>query len=151
MTEKCVIDTSLLIKVILEGDMDVLIKLADFVSHIPVNVLEETSFKIVISSVLDSLNLEWSNFYRIKTEFEKGRGKELIADRLHLLNTIKNKMIVLELNDDIFDISKEIVKKYYLLPNDALIAATCNYYGIKKIATFDSDFERVEFLEVVTV
>ena len=72
---------------ILEGDMDVLIKLADFVSHIPVNVLEETSFKIVISSVLDSLNLEGSNFYQIKTEFEKGRGKELIADRLHLLNT----------------------------------------------------------------
>ena len=44
MTEKCVIDTSSLLKVILEGDMDVLIKLADFVSHIPVNVLEETSF-----------------------------------------------------------------------------------------------------------
>ncbi len=60
-------------------------------------------------------------------------------------------MLVLELNDDIFDISKEIVKNYYLLPNDALIAATCNYYVIKKIATFDSDFERVNFLDVVTV
>ncbi len=36
-----------------------------------------------------------------------------------------------------------------LLPNDALIAATCKYYGIKKIATFDEDFKRVDFLEVV--
>jgi len=29
-------------------------------------------------------------------------------------------------DDAVFDISKEIVKKYKLLPNDALIAATCN-------------------------
>ena len=60
-------------------------------------------------------------------------------------------MLVLELNDDIFDITKEIVKKYYLSPNDALIAATCKHYGIKKIATFDSDFDSVDFLDVITV
>jgi len=36
-------------------------------------------------------------------------------------------------------------------PNDALIAATCKHYGIKNIATFDSDFERVDFLDVVTL
>ena len=40
---------------------------------------------------------------------------------------------------------------YRLLPNDALIAATCKHYGIRKIATFDEDFKRVEFLEVVEV
>ncbi|MHC1610958.1 MAG: PIN domain-containing protein [Candidatus Methanospirareceae archaeon] len=33
--------------------------------------------------------------------------------------------------------------------DDALIAATCKHYGIKKIATFDPDFKRVDFLEVV--
>ncbi|OFV67733.1 MAG: protein containing PilT protein [Candidatus Syntrophoarchaeum caldarius] len=37
------------------------------------------------------------------------------------------------------------------LPNDALITATCKHYGIGKIATFDSDFKRVGFLEVVEV
>ena len=47
------------------------------------------------------------------------------------------------------DLVKEIMIKYRLLPQDALIAATCNYYGIKKIATFDDDFKRVDFLEVV--
>ncbi|RLI81692.1 ribonuclease VapC, partial [Archaeoglobales archaeon] len=36
-----------------------------------------------------------------------------------------------------------------LLPNDSLIAATCKHYGIKKIATFDDDFKRVDFLEIV--
>ncbi len=37
----------------------------------------------------------------------------------------------------------------YNLLHDALIAATCKHYGIRKIATFDEDFKRVEFLEVV--
>ena len=32
-----------------------------------------------------------------------------------------------------------------------LIAATCKYYDIRKIATFDSDFDKVDFLEVITV
>ncbi len=43
----------------------------------------------------------------------------------------------------------ELIGKFGLLPNDALIAATCKHYGIKKIATFDEDFRRVDFLEVV--
>ena len=44
-----------------------------------------------------------------------------------------------------------ISERYSLLPNDALITATCKYYNIKKIATFDNDFERVDFLEVVKI
>ena len=38
---------------------------------------------------------------------------------------------------------------YHLLPNDALIAATCKHHGIRKIATFDPDFKRVDFLEML--
>ncbi|WP_372864793.1 PIN domain-containing protein [Pyrococcus kukulkanii] len=44
---------------------------------------------------------------------------------------------------------REVMKKYKLLPNDALIAITCRHYGIKTIATFDEDFKRVKFLKVV--
>ena len=44
---------------------------------------------------------------------------------------------------------KEVIEKYKLLPNDALIALTCKHYGITKIATFDDDFKRVDFLEVL--
>ena len=43
------------------------------------------------------------------------------------------------------------IKRYGLLPNDALIAATCYHYGISRIATFDSDFKRVDYLEIVEV
>jgi predicted nucleic acid-binding protein len=43
----------------------------------------------------------------------------------------------------------DIAEKYGLLPNGALIAATCKHHGIRKIATFDPDFKRVDFLEVI--
>ncbi len=36
-----------------------------------------------------------------------------------------------------------------LLPNDALIVATCQRHGITAIATFDEDFRRVPWLRVV--
>jgi hypothetical protein len=42
-----------------------------------------------------------------------------------------------------------VFRRHKLLPNDALIAATCKHHGIKKIATFDEDFRRVDFLEVI--
>ena len=42
----------------------------------------------------------------------------------------------------------EYVVKYKLLPNDALIAATCKAYDIKDIATFDEDFTRVPWLRI---
>ena len=45
----------------------------------------------------------------------------------------------------------EIVKSCGLLPNDALIVVTCKHYRIRKIATFDEDFKRVDFLEVLDV
>jgi len=32
--------------------------------------------------------------------------------------------------------------KYGLLPNDAMILATCKFYGIKYLVSFDSDFEK---------
>jgi predicted nucleic acid-binding protein len=44
---------------------------------------------------------------------------------------------------------KRIIEDYRLFPTDALIAATCKHHGIRKIATFDPDFDRVDFLEVV--
>ncbi len=45
----------------------------------------------------------------------------------------------------------EVMEKYHLLLNDALIASTCKYYGIKKIASFNEDFDRVKFLERIKI
>ncbi|MEA1924416.1 MAG: type II toxin-antitoxin system VapC family toxin [Candidatus Altiarchaeota archaeon] len=46
-------------------------------------------------------------------------------------------------------LTEGVMEEYGLLPNDALIAATCRFYGIKKIASFDEDFRRVDFLKVL--
>ena len=63
---------------------------------------------------------------------------------------IKNGLLkILDLNAQIFEIAFLFSKKHGLLPNDALIAATCKHYGIRKIATFDPDFDRIDFLEVI--
>ncbi len=43
----------------------------------------------------------------------------------------------------------EIGIQYGLLPNDALIAATCRHYDINKIATLDKDFRRIPWLKVI--
>ncbi len=48
-------------------------------------------------------------------------------------------------------VSCDLLRRSTSYYQNALIAATCKYYGIRKIATFDEDFERVYFLEVVEI
>lgn len=49
----------------------------------------------------------------------------------------------------IVEVNAEIGEKYALLTNDAIIVATCKYYEIQKIATFDEDFKKVDFIEII--
>jgi predicted nucleic acid-binding protein len=42
------------------------------------------------------------------------------------------------------DLIVEVAREYSLLPNDALIVATCWEHAIPRIATFDRDFSRVK-------
>jgi len=42
---------------------------------------------------------------------------------------------------EISQLTIDFVKQFNLLPNDALILATCKFHDLKYIATFDSDFE----------
>jgi predicted nucleic acid-binding protein len=54
---------------------------------------------------------------------------------------------VLEENKEILNLSIRFIEKYSLLTNDALILATCKHYGIDKIASLDSDFEKATVSE----
>ena len=44
-------------------------------------------------------------------------------------------------NKDLFPLYLRLMQQYNLLPNDALILATCLNNGIKTIASFDTDFK----------
>lgn len=78
----------------------------------------------------------------------KKNPEEITRINLNKIEELLDLAETLPMNKEIEDLSFEIIGKYGLLPNDALIAATCKHYGIKDIATFDKDFERVEFLNV---
>ncbi|AAB89055.1 PIN domain-containing protein [Archaeoglobus fulgidus] len=69
-------------------------------------------------------------------------------DFVKALHNFYDEIYVVQDSRDL-ELIKSVAEKYKSLPNDALIAATCKHYGIKKIATFDEDFRRVDFLEVV--
>ncbi len=57
-------------------------------------------------------------------------------------------ILVLPINDNLNDWSNAMIR-YNLMPNDAMIASTCLKHEISKIATFDSDFLRVDWLSVI--
>ncbi|NQE52481.1 tRNA(fMet)-specific endonuclease VapC [ANME-1 cluster archaeon GoMg3.2] len=115
------------------------------------NVIEESFYK--------SLFLKTEQIYKkggkylLKEKYIKERANfepifkyfNEFVKRIIETGTLK----ILPLNAEISLRSIEISWKYGLLPNDALITATCKHHGITKIATFDSDFKRVDFLEVV--
>ncbi|MCE4606761.1 MAG: PIN domain-containing protein [Desulfurococcales archaeon] len=43
----------------------------------------------------------------------------------------------------------ETIKHYKLAPNDAQITITCKHKNVKTLASFDKDFKRVPWLEVI--
>ena len=47
----------------------------------------------------------------------------------------------LEVNEFVYRISRDLIDRYGLLPNDAFILATCKFYGIKYLISFDNDFK----------
>ncbi len=62
-----------------------------------------------------------------------------------------NSLAMFEVGAETVSIAEELMLNYNLLPNDALILATCKYYGIKYLASLDTDFERVCEAEKVTL
>jgi len=54
-----------------------------------------------------------------------------------------NSLAMFDVNAETVSIAEELMLNYNLLPNDALILATCKYYGIKYLASLDTDFEKV--------
>ena len=61
----------------------------------------------------------------------------------------ENRLLYLPITLEVMRKASEIASQYGLLPNDALIAATCKHYGISVVATFDEDFTRIPWLKTV--
>ena len=59
----------------------------------------------------------------------------------YLLTRTLEEFQVLEINDVVISNVPELMSKYNLLPNDAIILATCKLHNITQLASHDKDFE----------
>ena len=59
------------------------------------------------------------------------------------LNEVFSGLVIVSDSSNLSSIT-EIAKTHDLLPNDALIVATCREHAIPKIATFDRDFSKIK-------
>ncbi|AAB90920.1 type II toxin-antitoxin system VapC family toxin [Archaeoglobus fulgidus] len=112
------------------------------------NVVEETTYILMKFTASDFVKLE--KHYEVIKKLKEDSNvyeKSLKNAKLFYSSILHDGFQILPLPS--WDLVLEIMERYRLLPNDALIAATCKHYGIKKIATFDEDFRRVDFLQVV--
>ncbi len=109
---------------------------------ITLNILEE--------SIYIGLSLIYrSRGFRLREDIKKDM-KDDARTYMSNLRTLIDKFNINIINPPKnLEMISDIITKYRRMPNDAIIAATCQHYGIKCIATFDSDFKRVEFLEIV--
>jgi len=123
-----------------------------FDTNFIVNLIVETDFsekarkiveKYADEDMITSISVEETLF--ILKKLTKMPNAEIANKVQELIHGLKIQVIEsLPLNEFI-----EVFSEQNLLPSDALIVATCKHYGIRKIATFDEDFKRVDFLEVL--
>ena len=151
---KIFIDTSAFIRHFY--GVDDAIKLLDFVVNeneavTSQNVIEETFFKLLYLET-ERIFGKTGKFV-VKEKFRKHANEyQKVREymREFLIANIRNGIIgLVDINEEIISDFVEIAFNYTLLPNDALIATTCKYHGIRKLVTFDSDFESVEFIEIL--
>ncbi len=91
-----------------------------------------------------------SNVYDVKRFLKTPDGSKLIETAFSMvLGLIEDAGIDIVPDEDKPGIIKEVAGMYGLLPSDATILATCIKHGIPRIATFDSDFEDVDVIEIV--
>jgi predicted nucleic acid-binding protein len=62
---------------------------------------------------------------------------------IHNLNDVFSGLVIVSDSSNLSAIT-EIAHTHALLPNDALIVATCREHSIPKIATFDRDFSKIK-------
>jgi len=84
--------------------------------------------------------------------YELKKKPQIIKDIIKNINKqvtfLREYFVELEINEDVKQMALAVIGQYGLLPNDALIAATCRQHGIDTIITFDEDFKRVPWLKV---
>ena len=118
-------------------------------NYILLNVVEETTYILMKLKASELTGIE--GHYDVIKELKKNENvyKECLTLSKEFFRVMLNRKIeILPATISWSDVL-DMMEKYHLLPNDALIAAICKHHGIREIATFDEDFKRVDFLDVI--
>ena len=116
------------------------------VASVNIIVFTETLFNFVKAKVIIEENIRQKDFMKIVKAKPELIAKVDISPVLELFS-LPN-LVLLDLPPNFIDKIVDIHRRYGLLSNDAYHLLTMRYYGVNDIATNDSDFERVESLNV---
>lgn len=123
------------------------VKTEEIKGRISVIVLNELLHKLILGEIAEKENIKLSQVIRV---IRKNREmlKDLKAyDIVEDIETNYN-LSVTGLNQDDFDEARKLMKKEFLLSNDALHLAVMRREEIVNLATRDSDFATVEGIEI---
>ncbi len=143
MNSAC-IDTNVIIKYY-AGDLDAKEVIEPIVNGDLTGFINNVIFSEVIFILLKLLTG--------KKAYELKRNPQLVIETFRKINKqitfLQEYFVELEINEAIKQKAIKVMRQYGLLPNDALIIATCKHYGIDTIITFDEDFKRVPWIRVI--
>jgi len=138
------LDTSFIIPLIIETDTTR--KARDFYSSVPgtcavsMSVYEEAFFVGLRIIAEDEFGI--TGTAKLK-EHIRNEGYGFADEFIRNLNEVFTGLVIVSDSSNLSSIT-EIARIHALLPNDALIVATCREHAISKIATFDRDFSKIK-------
>ena len=138
------LDTSFIIPLIIETDTTR--RARDFFSSfsgtcaVSMSVYEESFFVGLRIIAEDELGI--TGTAKLK-EHILNKGYGFADEFVRNLNYVFSELVIVSDSSNLSAIT-EITRAYALLPNDALIVATCREHSIPKIATFDRDFSKIK-------
>ncbi|MDP2797719.1 MAG: PIN domain-containing protein [Methanoregula sp.] len=138
------LDTSFIIPLIIETDMTR--RARDFYSSFPgicaasMSVYEEAFFVGLRLIAEDEFGI--TGTVKLK-EHIRDEGYGFADEFIRNLNEVFSEIVIVTDSMNLNTI-EEIARTYALLPNDALIVATCREHAIQKIASFDRDFAKIK-------
>jgi len=118
---------------------------------------EENPFYTSLTVVNELFYVSTRKYYQAAQEISGSYSlRRLIANKGYpapVVNGIQNLLKDLEVEVLIETVGHQdmigVANSLKLLPSDAIIALTCKYHGVETIFTFDEDFKRVPWLNVL--
>lgn len=138
------LDTSFIIPLIIESDMTK--RARAFYSSFPgscaasMSVYEEAFFVGLRLIAEDEFGITTTSGLK---ELIREEGYGFADTFIHNLHEVFSDVVIVQ---DTMNLNavEDIARSHTLLPNDALIVATCREHAILKIASFDRDFSRIK-------